>query len=444
MLPNRPTLRGWDPSRLSAGGSALLDSGASVETAVSGVDSACRTLPELKAWSGASHDAATAMFGRTSVVAAGVADFAEAVGNAIAAGAEPIGSARRALLSKADDVDAGELGVTDAWVVVIDPAEMTAEEADRMESLAIAEQAEINRLLLAVGAADDDVAKAIETAAAKHGFVNPAASSPVPLLIPGLTKPGDEVPNPASQLGLYQQSLVRAEDMGVTVREVTEHEDQEGNRVKTMYMQDGSRQVVMQMNPYRGPVATQRMNEIRAVHYDKTGQVTSSTSSWEEFDGKKVFSVGWSDGTVLHSEEWPDGYKEARVTTADGRSGEISPDSPFFSHPVATSVGGALSGVERYVDDGRSIPKVSAAAADSVRVGAKYGGPAIGVATMVYDVATADTAHDACVAGISGVFGLAGGAAGGVAGGLGAGPVGAGVAATAGGLRRRMGRDEGR
>lgn len=114
--------------------------------------------------------------------------------------------------------------------------------------------------------------------------------------------------------------------------------------------------------------------------------------------------------------------------------GQISSDNPYFSHPVATSVGGALSGVERYVGDGRSIPKVSAAAADSIRVGAKYGGPAIGVATTIYDVATADAAHDACVAGISGVFGLAGGAAGGAGGGFFFGPLGAAGGGTLGGF----------
>lgn len=198
---------------------------------------ACQNLPTLSAWTGESHDAGTAAFRRANNTATAVASFAASVGSALCTGAYTLGKARTDLLVKADAVDAGRLWVTDAWVVLIDPIELTLEEADGLAEEANRHQGEVNRLLLAVDAADDSVAQAIQSAAGKHGWTNPVANTFVP--IPGLAAPTDQVPNPGTLFGIQQQLTVRAEDMAITVRATETFEDDQG-RHKVLYMQDDS------------------------------------------------------------------------------------------------------------------------------------------------------------------------------------------------------------
>ncbi|MDY6810883.1 MAG: hypothetical protein SW127_18030 [Actinomycetota bacterium] len=327
------------------------------------------------------------------------------------------------LLAKADEIDSGDLWVTNAWVVLIKAAPMSAEEADELAERAIAEQEVVNRMLLAVGDADEHTADAVVAAAKAHGFELPTPIIP----LPGTARPADEVPNPRDPMGLYQQTLVRSEDMGVTVRETTEHEDAEGNRVTTLHMQDGSRQEHILMNPYRGPVAASVFNDVRVLHYDRNGKEISKSRSWENFEGTKFMSTTWADGTNVYAEEWEDGYKVGRVTTADGRAGDIPADSPFFTHPALTTVGGATSGLDEYAKRGGGIPTLSGDDVKKVGVGMKFAGPALGIATTIYDVATAD-AGQKCEAAIAGTFGIVGSAAGGAVGGFGGAAAGAGVA----------------
>lgn len=412
MLPSRPRLESWDPASLGPGGAAVTTAGQYVHDAVSTLDAAYHTLPELNAWSGDAHDAAAAMFGRANAAAAHLSDNAAAVGTATSAGAGPLGDARASLLAKANDIDAGDLWVTDDWVVLIKAAPLSADEAETLADRAVAEQVVVNRFLLAVGDADEETANSIVAAASAHGFEIPRSIIP----LPGTSRPADEVPNPQNPMGLYQQALVRSEDMGVTVRETTKHEDAVGNRVTTMHMQDGSRQEHILMNPYRGPVAASVFNDVRVLHYDRNGNEISKSRSWENFEGTKFMTTTWADGTTVHAEEWEDGYKVARVSTADGRTGEIPADSPFFTHPGLTTVGGAMSGLDEYATRGGGIPTLSADDVKKVGVGAKFAGPALGIATAIYDVATAD-AGQRCEAAISGTFGVVGGAVAGTAGG---------------------------
>ena len=53
----------------------------------------------------------------------------------------------------------GELSVSDMWVVLIKPAREAAEKAASLQAKAKAEQAEINRLLVAVADADNGTAR---------------------------------------------------------------------------------------------------------------------------------------------------------------------------------------------------------------------------------------------------------------------------------------------
>lgn len=120
------------------------------------------TMDETRAWSGDAHTAATKMFGRAADAANDLAAYTKDVGAAFRDGAGTIGEARTALLNKADEIDmTGQLHVSDQWVVMITGAAMTAEQAAALERRAQTEQITINKLLLAVGAADDDTATAV-------------------------------------------------------------------------------------------------------------------------------------------------------------------------------------------------------------------------------------------------------------------------------------------
>ena len=130
------------------------------------------------------------------------------------------------------------------------------------------------------------------------------------------------MPNPLTIQGLAQQGAIRAEDMGVTVRDRTEIETEEGDFITTLTMQDGSKQVI-------------------------TGEFT---------------------------------------------------------------------GLDAHVGRGGSIPMLTAESVQHAGTTAKFAGPALGLAGAVYNVFAAETATQACVGGISGVFAVGGDYLGGQAG----------------------------
>jgi hypothetical protein len=144
MLPSRSRLRGWNPDSLSPAASALSGAGRSVYAAVRGLDDECDRMPEARAWSGQSHDAATAMFRRAAQQNSQFTHYTEGVATALKKGSGSIGGARTSLLNHADEVDRGELSVSDMWVVLIKPARVSAEKAASLQAQAKAEQAEIN------------------------------------------------------------------------------------------------------------------------------------------------------------------------------------------------------------------------------------------------------------------------------------------------------------
>jgi hypothetical protein len=71
--------------------------------------------------------------------------------------------------------------------------------------------------------------------------------------------------------------------------------------------------------------------------------------------------------------------------------------------------GAGLSGLEKHAVNGGSLPMLTAGSIEDAGRAAKFAGPALGVATTVFDMAMADTAREACVAAIAGVFGMGGG-----------------------------------
>ncbi|CAA0082528.1 Uncharacterised protein [Mycolicibacterium vanbaalenii] len=409
MLPSRSRLERWNPDSLAFTGQAVKDSGRAVAGAVTTMSNNIDTMPETRAWSGDAHAAASKMLGRAAEAASALAAYTKAVGAAFRDGAGTIGEARTALLNKADEIDtSGQLHVSDQWVVLITGAAMTAEQAAALERRAQAEQITVNGLLLAVGAADDDTAAAVTAAAKKHGFEAPDPTG-LDNLLPGMPRPSDEVPSPAAATGLMQQAMLRDIDMSQTIRDTAVEVD--GDTTTTTHtMQDGSKQVVTEDNEYRwdrGPT-------LRVTHYDNDGNFLSQTSTvtWKDsttysLRGATTTSTRLADGTLLESHRWPNGRTEAKVYTPDGREGDIPIE--ILSNPPTAIAGGALTGLERYVGQGGSIPGLSADALKNVGVGAKFAGPAVGIAETLFNVAGAQSAFERCVDTYTGAGSVAGG-----------------------------------
>lgn len=409
MLPSRPRLEGWNPDSLAFAAKTVRDNGVAVGEAVSRAHTSIGEMPETRAWKGPAHTAATEMFGRAKTRTDALAEYTSAIATALEDGAGSIGAARTALLNKADAIDmTGQLRVSDQWVVLVTGGQMTAEQAAALEKRAQAEQVTVNGLLSAVGAADDKTADSVMAAGKKPGFEAPDPTGPENLL-PGVARPGDDVPNPMTMTGVMQQAMLRDIEMSQTIRDTKVETD--GDVTTTTHtMQDGSAQVITEDNEYkwdRGPT-------LRVTHYDKDGNFVSQTSTvtWKPdttyaLRGATTTSTRLADGTVLENTQWPDGRATATVHTPDGRQGDIPIE--LFSNPPAVIAGGAASGFERYLGQGGSIPKLSAEALGELRVGSKFAGPAVGVAEMLFNVAGAETAFERCVDTYAGIGSIAGG-----------------------------------
>ncbi|MDG4665213.1 hypothetical protein [Mycobacterium sp. 236(2023)] len=412
MLPSRSRLESWNPDSLTFAGKAIQDRGKAVADSVTALSTNIATMPETRAWSGIAHDAATQMFGRADKQTTAFSAYTTALGNALSAGAGKIGGARTALLDKADQIDmTGQLYVSDQWVVLITGAKMTLEEAAALEKRAQAEQATVNRLLLAVGAADDATADSLTAAAKPHGFEVPNSGAPTdPLSVPiaGSQRPGDEVPNPSNPVGMMQQATLRDADMSQTVRDSkteTTYDPATGEETSTtttVYMQDGSRHertVDARPNfPDRGPTTTN-------THYSKDGKMITETSSTTFNDlgdhslkNAHVDTIKMADGTVVTVIERANGSKSASILTPDGRTADVPHE--FFSNPVMTGVDATITGLGAQAE--RGIPRLTDEALEHIKVGTKYGGPALGVAQSLWSVAVADSGFERCVAAAEG------------------------------------------
>jgi hypothetical protein len=397
MLPSRTRLQSWNPDSLSPAGSAVSTGGESVYGAIRTLDDECDRLPEARTWQGQAHEAATGMFRRATSQASKFKSCTDGEASALEKGAHAIGAARQALLRTADEIDQGELQVTDQWVVLIKPARMSAEKAAQLQEQAKQDQTEINRLLLALGDADDATAAAIQAAAKDLGFQPPDRNSPFYGMKQGEIPPGDEVPNPGLPAGRVQQEMIRQQDMATTVRDSREYTDTDGHPHKTLTMLDGSRHEISQWG-----TSDPSVNDI---YYDKNGKLISDTLSQQQYNGVKATTIKFGDGTTVAMTCTPDGKCTGGVTTADGRHG-ILPDE-FFTHPALTTVGGALTGLEKQSE--RGIPMLTPKSVENIGKTAKFGGATLGVGTAIYDIVKAPTVREACVAVFSGTAGIYGG-----------------------------------
>lgn len=344
------------------------------------------------------------MFGRANKDATKLSEYARAVATALRTGSSVIGGARSALLSKADAVDAGPLNVSDQWVVLIDPVRMSAEDFAELEKLAATEQAAINKLLTAVGDADEDTAGSVTAAGGRFGFVESRPSND-PFAIPSAPhRPADEVPNPRDPIGMLNQQALRNGDMAVTLREVVESENTIGEEVTTVHMQDGSKQVITKKDPFDWP---SRQNFITVEQFDKDGEEVSRSSSWHDLGNDCDYtSVTWPDGSNFTMSMDPTGHRTAGFTTAGGRHQAVPVQ---LIDNMSLGAGAALSGLEAHVVKGGSLPMLTAASVEDIGKAAKLGGPALGVATTVFDMVMAESGRDACIAAFGGGSGGLGG-----------------------------------
>ncbi|AKS30705.1 hypothetical protein AFA91_01115 [Mycolicibacterium goodii] len=404
MLPSRSRLERWAPDSLTTASGSIRTRGNAVDAAVDQLNYRIKSLPDTRDWSGQAHDAAAEMFDRANDQTTRFADYTSAIASAVADGASSIGQTRKALLDKADEIDRGELQDSDSWVVLIKPVPMSAEKVNALMEQAAAEQATINQLLLAVGEADDETAHKITSAAQGFGFVAPPTGGLPGMMIPGAQEPGDQVPNPSSPLGLFQQSVIRGEDMSTSVRETIDEVVNDDEPRRTIIMQDGSKHVIWKYG----------INTVNDTHYAPDGSMISSTSSWTNIlDGVSHTDIRWADGTVFNASSTPDGVYTAAFTLPDGSHPVLPPNNPIFSGVVPQTVGGALTGLEAHTGRGGKLPMVSLEAAENIGKNAKWGGPALGLMTTAYSVLSAPTPHDMCVEGVAGTFGIVGDVGGG-------------------------------
>lgn len=413
MLPSRTTLQSWNPDALAAVAGSV-DSGAtSVASSVTDIDDAMNRMPETKGWSGQAHDAATAMFERADSEAAQLRSYANAVSLALKVGSGNIGSWRAVLLTKADQVDAGPLNVSDAWVVLIDPQTMTGEQATKMHALALTEQDAINGLLISLGDADDQVADSIVKAGNAFGHTEQGPPTDIAgMLMPSDPRPGDQVPDPLTPLGQIQQAAIRDGDMSMTIREIAYGTNTDTEEVKTVWMQDGSRHDITTHDPFLWP---SKHDFVEDEHFDKNGDQISSTSSWVDLQTQMDYtSYSWPDGTnVTSTRDRVAGQIRVGIITADGKHRELPVD---VIDDLSNYTGAAMSGLEKHIGQGGGLPMLTAQSVDDIGKSIKYGGPALAVATTIFDMAAAETGRDRCTAVVAGAMGFGGGWAGAEAG----------------------------
>jgi len=398
-------MQSWNPEALTSAASSIRSSGESIYDAVRNLDDRIDRMSAEKAWSGEAHKAAGDMFGRATDRSSAFKNYTDRVAATLDRGGDSISGWRTSLLAKASEIDAGPLNVTDQWVVFIDQAGMSAELAAELEAQAKAAQAEINPLLVGLDEADTATSTALLAAQATEGIATDLPGKPPVSLTP---YPQDEVPSPDTEEGRQFQDIARAQDMASTVRDITETTDRDGNRITTYTMLDGSTHEVTEYIDQGLP--SQQIyppGTTRVLHTDKNGNWISDTMTTPREDGGTLTEISWADGTRIDISETADGVRTGSCTTADGRE-SVLPDS-FFNNPIPTLAGGVYSGIETAA--GRGMFGVSAAELDKVRIGAKFGGPALGVATMVYDLVSADTLRERCIAAWSGGTGLVGGLA---------------------------------
>ncbi len=300
------------------------------------------------------------------------------------------------------------MNVTDQWVVLIDPVRMSAEEMAKLQELARTEQATINEMLTAVGDADDETANAVAAAGSRFGYAESGELNG-PFAIPGATRPRDEVPNPKELPGMMARKRFERPIGSMNVREVVESTNQYGEEVTTVIKQDGSK---AGHHPACDPfewASKENFYEIGGVRQGRRfrgarpapGTRCTTTAITPRSAGRRVSNL-----TISMD---PTGYRTAGFTPAGGRSTQVPVE---LIDDISLVTGSGISGLEKHIVNGGSLPMLTAESIENVSKAAKFGGPALEVATTVFDMAMADSDKERCIALVAGIGGAGGGWAG--------------------------------
>ncbi|MBC7301572.1 MAG: hypothetical protein H5T78_11510 [Nocardia sp.] len=416
MIPSRPRLASWNLGNLLETKKNVWQSGQDVEMAVHMLRADCNNLPDLRAWSGASHDAAAAMLARTAQQAAFFGDVADSTMAVIDTYYNSMASARGRIDTLVSTIDSGPLNVSEKWVVLLDPEPMDAERLKVLRVAQSAFQEQLNPLVTELGQIDDAAVAALRVINYRYSDVrlDPDDATVFP-------RPDDGVPDPQHELGQKMQQDLRDQDAAVTVAGVVE-ESKDGTTVKTVSMQDGSTQVITASSNYQAPPGTlyptsfgppagyQGDNMQRVDKYDANGNLVSSvqTIRSNHLKGATWTSIDIPGQTKIDTKTDSFGNTTGTVWDADGKMATIPSDSPFFTHPTVTSIGAAVTGLETAAGKGALNMALDPSTIDGVKTGSKFAGPGIGIATTIWDMAAAKTPQEACVAGVGGTIGTIG------------------------------------
>jgi len=133
----------------------------------------------------------------------------------------------------------------------------------------------VNRMLRAVGDADEATANAVSSAGKEFGFVEPGPpKTGLDLIVPSAQRPTDQVPDPRTPIGVIGQEAIRSADEQQNIREITKSTNEHGEELTTVIKQDGSKSVLKRMNPFDWP---SKQNFYQIEEYDKNGDFVART-----------------------------------------------------------------------------------------------------------------------------------------------------------------------
>ncbi|MFC4126033.1 hypothetical protein [Nocardia rhizosphaerae] len=430
FIPTRTTFATWDINGLLDKSKTVLQAGQDLEMAVHTLRYECSSLPEMRGWEGAAHTAAEDMFVRTAKHAGEFAEIAysggrssyQGVSNIADRAYDSLSSVKGRLDTLIETIENGPLEVNDLWVVVLKPEPMDDARFKVLKQAQAGFQDQLNPLVTELGKADDEVRSKLAFLVSrvnKDYEMDPTRVTYGPEYLP---RTG--VPDPSTEQGRTDQQQIQQMAASTTVRHTeTSEPDINGSTTTTMTMQDGSKQTVLTNKDWGITVASS---------YDPSGELKSTTSTTESPVTGRTTTTTEVPGQMKVT-VWKDKDGKTGGTVTDLTTGKTYPipdesalfnskeeGSDFFTHPYLTSVGGGLSALETYsgnaLDGGRGIPMLSDSATQKVHVGAKVLGPGLSLAVTGWDVIHAETMHEKCVAGTSGLAGTAGGMVGGTLG----------------------------
>ncbi|MGC4934320.1 hypothetical protein ACLQ3C_11635 [Gordonia sp. DT30] len=311
MIPSRPRLMSWNFDALITTPIALRIQGVASEQAAVDISKNCDALPTLRAWEGTAHTAAVEAFGRARREGAEVCDLADGLAGALETGYHALTTAKRNLLDKVADIEAGQFHVTDGWVVLLNPVEMSSDELRENMELRNDFQIQLNSDVITMGAADHSLATGLQTAAKKAGYVQHDPNLMELVTGSATPEPQSDVPNPLSLPGQMYQQHIRDEDAAITITGTETGTNAEGEPTKTLHMQDGSKKVFTETITYAGS-STKRPMYVEE-DFDPSGKLVATTRVYKTDFNADVTSITYADGTLVQTMKYPDGTQSGMV-----------------------------------------------------------------------------------------------------------------------------------